>query len=72
MSLIWTQITEIPKELVNLKELYCSWTDIKEIPKELVNLEELYYSCSKITEIPKEINLKHSQNDTKNVWIFEM
>lgn len=48
-------IVEIPKELVNLKQLRCYYTEITNIPKELVNLE--YLSCfgNEINEIPKEL-----------------
>jgi Leucine-rich repeat (LRR) protein len=50
-----TNISEIPKELVNLTRLDCYNTNITEIPKELVNLTTLHCRYTKITEIPKEL-----------------
>ena len=50
------QITEIPKELINLNYIECGYTKISKIPKEFENLTYLYCENSKITEIPKELN----------------
>jgi Leucine-rich repeat (LRR) protein len=52
-------VKKIPKELINLRTLYCDETQIKKIPKELINLETLYCDETQIKFIPKElINLK--------------
>ena len=53
-------ITEIPKTLINLKNLTIRDKNIKEIPNTLKNLEELSITCSSINTIPDNfINLKY-------------
>lgn len=61
-------ITEIPKELVNLIELYCWDSQIEVIPKELVNLKQLHCSHTQVKEIPKElVNLTEIDCDYTNI-----
>ena len=55
----FTKIKEIPKELVNLKKLFCICSsNIKYIPDTLINLEELY--C-------QNTNINHLSNKFKNL-----
>jgi hypothetical protein len=52
-------IKKIPKELVNLKTLYCFDTQVKKIPKTLINLKTLRIHNTQIKKIPKTlINLE--------------
>jgi Leucine-rich repeat (LRR) protein len=63
------KIKEIPKGLVNLRNLDISNTQIKEIPKELINLNNLWCDNTKIKEIPKElINLNYIYCNADYIW----
>jgi Leucine-rich repeat (LRR) protein len=46
----------IPKELINLANLYCSKCEkVQSIPKELTKLTILYCGCTALQSIPKEL-----------------
>ena len=51
----FTDVKQVPKELINLRELNCIYSEIKYIPKELINLKKLYCAHTKIKEIPKTL-----------------
>jgi Leucine-rich repeat (LRR) protein len=58
-------IEKIPKELINLEELYCSNLNITKLPKTLIKLKILDCSYTKITKIPKTYTLLKILDCTK-------
>ena len=50
LDVSWTEISELPVELTELRTVNCRYTLISKIPKEYIKLKHLFYGGSKVSQ----------------------